>query len=73
MTEPFQEDEEELLIADPMDDETEIGVDDIDDREVTLEDVKVLEEEDNLGHKLQTYDATNDGTDNYFDEKYFDE
>ena len=32
-----------------------------------------MEEEESTGHKVQTYDPTDDGTDNYFDEKYFDE
>jgi hypothetical protein len=32
-----------------------------------------MEEEANAGHRVQTYDPTDDGTDNYFDEKYFDE
>lgn len=75
MTVPFQGDEEEdeLLpedILDP-DDIDELLLDDP--LEVTLEDVKELEEEENTGHRVQTYDPADDGTDNYFDEQYFDE
>ncbi|MDD2891628.1 MAG: hypothetical protein PHQ95_01565 [Candidatus Gracilibacteria bacterium] len=69
MTTPFSEDEEEdddLLLED---------MTDIDDEEVeiTLDDVEELEEEDNTGHRVQTFDPDDDGTDNYFDERYFDE
>lgn len=32
-----------------------------------------MEEEKSTGHRVQTYDPMDDGTDNYFDEKYFDE
>jgi len=41
--------------------------------EITLDDVAELEEEENIGHKVQTYDPADDGVDNYFDERYFDE
>lgn len=63
MTTPFIEDEEEdelLLDADLT-------------GEITLDDVAELEEEANIWHKVQTYDPNDDGTDNYFDEQYFDE
>ncbi|MFA6090463.1 MAG: hypothetical protein WC774_01660 [Candidatus Gracilibacteria bacterium] len=68
MTTSFIEDEEEdeLLLDDEIDLEDEDG-------EITLEDVEEMEEEANAGHRVQTYDPTDDGTDNYFDEKYFDE
>lgn len=69
MTTPFAEDEEEneLLLDD------EWTLDEDDDLEVTLEDVEEMEEEKSTGHRVQTYDPMDDGTDNYFDEKYFDE
>lgn len=41
--------------------------------EMTLDDVAELEEEESIGHKVQTYDPADDGVDNYFDERYFDE
>jgi len=62
MTTPFPEDEEDELLIDPEDN-----------LEVTLEDVENLEEEENTGHKVQTFDPSDDGVDNYFDERYFDE
>lgn len=70
MTIPFPEDEEEdELLLD--------GVPDIGDEEdfeaVTLDDVEELEEEASIGHRVQTFDPDDDGVDNYFDEKYFDE
>jgi len=64
MTTPFMEDEEE----------DELLLDDADlTGEITLDDVEELEEEANTGHRVQTYDPADDGTDNYFDEQYFDE
>jgi len=67
MTPLFSEDEEdELLLADSTGTE-------IDELEITLDDVEELEEEENIGHKVQTFNPDDDGTDNYFDEKYFDE
>jgi hypothetical protein len=73
MTTPFQEDEEEDELL--LEDITDINEDDIEvnELEITLDDVEELEEEENAGHKVQTYDPSDDGTDNYFDEKYFDE
>ena len=68
MTTPFIEDEEEDEIL--LDDGIDIEDDDL---EVTLEDVEEMEEEESTGHRVETYDPTDDGTDNYFDEKYFDE
>lgn len=44
-----------------------------DDGEITLDDVEALEEDENTGHRVQTYDPNDDGVDNYFDERYFDE
>lgn len=79
MTTPFQEDEEddELLADDitlPIEDDDDLLLDeDDDDLEITLDDVEELEEEENAGHRVQTYDPNDDGTDNYFDERYFDE
>lgn len=63
MTTPFTKDDEcdELLL-----DEDITG-------QITLDDVEELEEEANTGHRVQTYDPNDDGTDNYFDEQYFDE
>jgi hypothetical protein len=81
MTAQFEEDEEidELLL----DDDINLDLDDdiiLDDAlldgvipEITLDDVELLEEDENIGHKVQTYDTEGDGTDNYFDERYFDE
>jgi hypothetical protein len=43
------------------------------DAPITLDDVLNIEEEESVGHKVQTYNLTDDGTDNYFDERYFDE
>ncbi|MDD5376717.1 MAG: hypothetical protein PHH16_01235 [Candidatus Gracilibacteria bacterium] len=73
MSTPFPEDEEEdeLLLDTILDgDEDDIGSNEL---EITLDDVENLEEEENTGHKVQTYDPADDGTDNYFDERYFDE
>ncbi|MDD5197530.1 MAG: hypothetical protein PHN60_01580 [Candidatus Gracilibacteria bacterium] len=72
MTTPFPEDEEEdeLLLGTVDIDEDDIEANEL---EITLEDVENLEEEENIGHKVQTYDPADDGTDNYFDERYFDE
>ena len=72
MTIPFPEDEEddELLLG------TLTGADEDDDNEleeVTLDDVEELEEEASIGHKVQTFDPEDDGVDDYFDERYFDE
>ncbi len=81
MTAHFEEDEEidELLL----DDDISLDLDDdiiLDDAlidgvipEITLDDVEVLEENENIWHKVQTFDPEGDGTDNYFDERYFDE
>jgi len=67
MTTLFSEDkEDELLLEDSTGTE-------IDELEITLDDVEELEEEENIGHKVQTFNPDDDGTDNYFDEKYFDE
>lgn len=71
MTISFPEDEEddELLLG------TLTGADEDDDElvDTTLEDVKELEEEASAGHRLQTYHPEDDGVDDYFDERYFDE
>lgn len=74
MTISFREDEEEknkLLQDSPLDSE------DIDipenSLEIALEDVEELEEDENIGHKVQTFDPEDDGVNNYFDERYFDE
>lgn len=73
MTIPFPEDEEEDEIL--LDNSTDIDEDDIEanELEITLDDVEELEEEENTGHKVQTFNSDDDGVDNYFDEKYFDE
>ena len=84
MTTLFVEDEEEsdeLLsweIFDPENEEDMVDESDEEDwdeteKEITLDDIKELEEEENIWHKVQTYDPALDGTDNYFDERYFDE
>ncbi|EKD29964.1 MAG: hypothetical protein ACD_78C00199G0006 [uncultured bacterium (gcode 4)] len=73
MTIPFPEDEEEdeLLIDSALDwDEDDIETNEL---EITLDDVENIEEEENIGHKVQTFDPADDGVDNYFDERYFDE
>ncbi len=79
MTTLFTEDEEDEVLLVPAvetdealvwDDE---GAEETDDIELTLDRVEELEEEENAWHKLQTYDPADDGTDNYFDERYFDE
>lgn len=74
MTTPFQEDEEvyELLLEKDIDTEDEEDIE-ANETEVTLEDVEELEEEESVGHKVQTFNPDDDGTDNYFDERYFDE
>ncbi|MDD2916240.1 MAG: hypothetical protein PHH70_00140 [Candidatus Gracilibacteria bacterium] len=69
MTPPFQKDEkeeDELLLDDEgvMDNELDL--------EVTLDDVEELEEEENAGHKLQTFDPNADD-DIYASGAYFDE
>lgn len=73
MTIPFPEDEEEDEIL--LSDITDVEEDDIEanELEITLDDVAELEEEENIGHKVQTFDPADDGVDNYFDEQYFDE
>lgn len=53
-------------------DEEELD-EDLDLESMPLEELESLEEEENTGHRLQTFDPDDDGTDNYFDEKYFDE
>jgi len=67
---PFPEDEEEdeLLLGNVtgLDDDDEI-------EEVPLDDMEELEEEASIGHKVQTYNPEDDGVDDYFDERYFDE
>lgn len=80
MTTLFAEDEEDELLLVPIveTDEDIISDDDEspeadDDGELTLDRAEELEEEENIGHKVQTYDPADDGTDNYFDERYFDE
>lgn len=79
MTTPFQEndEEDELLLDDTLgleeDDLADDTEEDVESLEVTLDDVEDLEEEENSGHRVQTYDPADDGTDNYFDERYFDE
>ncbi|NCP77010.1 hypothetical protein GW819_03820 [Candidatus Gracilibacteria bacterium] len=67
MTTLFSEDEEDELL---LEDSTGTEIDEL---EITLDDVEELEEEENIGHKVQTFNPDDDGTDNYFDEKYFDE
>ena len=65
MTAPQQEeDKDDLLALDLLGEEG---------GELTLEELEELEEEDTAGHKVQTFDPNDDGVDNYFDEKYFDE
>lgn len=66
------EDEDELLLEEEVSMDDEEGADEAE-LEISLEDVEELEEEENIGHKVQTYDPSDDGTDNYFDERYFDE
>lgn len=65
---PEDEDEDELLLD---------GIDDMDEEDesvdVSLEDVEEIEEEEGTGHRLQTYNPEDDGVDDYFDERYFDE
>lgn len=41
--------------------------------ELTLEELEELEQENSTGNKAHTFDPNDDGVDNYFDEKYFDE
>ncbi len=41
--------------------------------EITLDDVMHIEEEENSWHKVQTFNVSDDGADDYFDERYFDE
>jgi len=60
------EESDDLLSDDSIDSEDDIW-------EMTLDDVVEIEEEENIGHKVQTYDPAHDGVDNYFDERYFDE
>ena len=74
MTTPFQEgeDKDELLLEEDISLMDEEGTE-MSEVEITLDDVEELEEEENIGHKVQTYDPSDDGTDNYFDERYFDE
>ena len=72
------EEDDELLIdrrieSDEDDIILDADKDDEESAEISLEDVAELEEEESIGHKLQTYDPADDGTDNYFDERYFDE
>lgn len=66
------EDEDELLLEEEISMDDEEGADETE-LEISLEDVEELEEDENIGHKVQTYDPSDDGTDNYFDERYFDE
>lgn len=78
MTTFVEDEEDELLIDGTVDADDAIVLDDetdseVDDLELTLDRVEELEEEENIGHKVQTYDPADDGTDNYFDERYFDE
>jgi hypothetical protein len=78
MTASFQNEDDDLLIDRSIESDEDNFVldtdkDDQDFTEITLEDVVELEEEESIGHKLQTYDPSDDGTDNYFDERYFDE
>lgn len=63
MSTPKKEDEvkDELLL------DTDMNL------EVDLDDLKEMEEEENMGHKVQTYIPADDGVDNFFDEQYFDE
>lgn len=43
------------------------------DMELSLDELEEVEEEENEGHRVQTFNSEGDGTDNYFDEQYFDE
>lgn len=73
MTAQFQDDEDDELLLDKIVQENDEDDIEENEREITLEDVEELEEEESIGHKVQTYDPADDGTDNYFDERYFDE
>ena len=65
MTATFAEDDEEPIVdGDPIFDE--------ENPEISLDDVEELEEEENTGHRVTTFDASNDG-ESYFDGAYFDE